>query len=116
MSKKPDVTLGLATGIKYWLVFMLGFALLRYSPLLSITFGAIGGIASGMIAAWLKPKDSYEPTKAEQQVKAEKEGQEETVAEPPRRARFRKYGTPTARHQQQSRGRRRFGWLFRRKA
>jgi hypothetical protein len=94
---------------------MLGLAVLGYSPFLSITFGAIGGIASGMIAAWLKPKDAYEPTKAEQQAKAETEGQEEPVAKPAPQPRFRKYGTSTARRQHQSRGRRHFGWFFRRK-
>lgn len=117
MSKKPDANVGLATGVKYWLVFMLGLALLGYGPLLSISFGAIGGVASGMIAAWLKPKDEYEPTKAEQQAKEDKdEGKEEKpVVEPTRRARFRKHGTPVARRQHQSRGQKHFGWLFRRK-
>ncbi|PSB26019.1 hypothetical protein [Stenomitos frigidus] len=116
MSKKPDFDVGLATGVQYWLVFMLGLAVLGYSPLLSITFGAIGGVASGIIAAWLKPKASYVPTKAEKQTKEEEEGKEvTTVVEPKRRSRFRKYGTPVARRQHQSRGRRHFGWLFRRK-
>ena len=115
--KKPDFDLGLRTGVCYWLVFMLGLAVLGYRPFLSITFGALGGIASGMIAAWLKPKDAYVPTKAEKQAKEdEEEGKEEiAIVEPARRVRFRKYGTPVTHRQHQSRGRRYFGWLFRRR-
>lgn len=116
MSKLPDANLGLSTGVKYWLVFMLGFAVLGYGPFLSISFGAIGGIASGIIAAWLKPKDAYVPKQAEPHMKENPdEDAEKTAAEPVRRVRFRKYGTPTVRRQHQSRGRRHFGWLFRRK-
>lgn len=116
MSKQPDVNLGLSTGVKYWIVFMLGLAVLGYSPFLSISFGAIAGLASGMIAAWLKPKDAYMPTKAEQQIKAEKESSEESPTdEPVHRARFRKYGTPAVRRRHQSRGQRHFGWLFRKR-
>ena len=114
---KPDFDLGLATGVKYWIVFMLGLAVLGYSPYLSITFGAIGGIASGIIAAWLKPKDAYKPTPEEKQAKEDEEGGKAiaTVVEPTRRVRFRKHGTPVARRQHQSRGLRHFGWLFRRR-
>ncbi|MBW4695508.1 MAG: hypothetical protein KME27_27480 [Lyngbya sp. HA4199-MV5] len=116
MSKLPDTNLGLATGLKYWLVFMLGLAVLGYGPILSITFGAIGGIASGIIAAWLKPKEIYVPKTAEPRVKETPEGKaEQTVDEPVRRARFRKYGAPAVQRQHQSRANRRFGWLFRRK-
>lgn len=116
MSKQPDANLGLSTGVKYWIVFMLGLAVLGYSPFLSISFGAIGGIASGMIAAWLKPKDAYVPSKAEQQVKEETaEKAENPIVEPVHRVRFRKHGTPAVRRRHQSRGQRRFGWLFRKK-
>ena len=117
MSKRPDFDEGLETGVKYWIVFMLGLAVLGYTPLLSITFGAIGGIASGIIAAWLKPKDAYKLSEAKKQANEdEDEGKEvETIVEPTRRVRFRRHGTPLVRHQHQSRGRRRFGWLFRRR-
>lgn len=117
MAKKPDLDVALATGVKYWLVFMLGLAVLGYSPFLSITFGALGGIASGMIAAWLKPKDEYMPTQAERQAKESETAKEEQKAiEPLHRARFRKYGLPTARRQHQARGTRNFGWLFRKRS
>jgi hypothetical protein len=117
MSKKPDNNLGLATGLKYWLFFMVGLAVLGYTPFLSITFGALGGIASGVIAAWLKPKETYIPTPAERQAKEEEEATEETSAiAPTRRARFRKYGMPAARRQHQTRGSRNFGWLFRKRS
>ncbi|MBW4471656.1 MAG: hypothetical protein KME45_14790 [Stenomitos rutilans HA7619-LM2] len=116
MSKLPDANLGLSTGLKYWLVFMLGLAVLGYGPILSITFGAIGGIASGIIAAWLKPKDVYVPKPAEPHVKEASEGKaEKTVDEPVRRVRFRRYGTPAVQRQHQTRANRRFGWLFRRR-
>jgi hypothetical protein len=117
MSKKPDVNLGLATGLKYWLFFMVCLAVLGYTPFLSITFGALGGIASGAIAAWRKPKETYIPTPAERQAKEEEEAKEETtVTQPARRARFRKYGMPAARRQHQARGSRNFGWLFRKRS
>lgn len=117
MSKLPDANLGLSTGLKYWLVFMLGLAVLGYGPILSITFGAIGGIASGIIAAWLKPKDIYVPKPAEPHVSETPDGKAEKAVDAPpvRRARFRKYGTPAVQRQHQSRANRRFGWLFRRK-
>jgi hypothetical protein len=115
--KKPDYDEGLKTGVKYWIVFMLGLAVLGYSPFLSISFGAIGGIASGIIAAWLKPKDAYKPTPEERQAKEnEEEGKAiATTVEPTRRNRFRRYGTSATRRQHQSRGQRHFGWLFRRR-
>ncbi|XHX78214.1 MAG: hypothetical protein RBJ76_27925 [Stenomitos frigidus ULC029] len=117
MSNKPDNNLGLATGLKYWLVFMVGLAVLGYTPFLSITFGALGGIASGVIAAWLKPKETYVPTPVERQAKEDEEAKEGTTAiAPAPRARFRKYGTPGARRQQQARGSRNFGWLFRKRS
>lgn len=113
MSKKPDINVGITAGVKYWLFFMLAFALLSYGPFLSITFGAIGGIACGTIAAWLKPKDEYAPTPAEQKAKHD----EETKApEPPRRVRFRKYGTAPVQRQHQKRGIRPIGWFFRKKS
>ncbi|NEQ49306.1 MAG: hypothetical protein F6K11_04115 [Leptolyngbya sp. SIO3F4] len=50
--------------LRIWLVFLLMFALLGYSVTASILFGAMGGFAGGVVAAWWhapggepKPKD-----------------------------------------------------------
>lgn len=51
--------------LRIWLVFLLIFALLGYSVTASILFGAMGGFAGGLVAAWWrapggepKPKDN----------------------------------------------------------
>ncbi|MEM9486645.1 MAG: hypothetical protein AAGA83_23475 [Cyanobacteria bacterium P01_F01_bin.116] len=38
--------------LRLWLVFLLIFALLGYSVTASILFGAVGGFAGGVVAAW----------------------------------------------------------------
>lgn len=38
--------------LRLWLVFLLIFALLGYSVTVSILFGAMGGFAGGVVAAW----------------------------------------------------------------
>lgn len=43
---------GITTGLKFWLLFFLGFALVGYPPGLSVILGFIGGVATG----WLKAR------------------------------------------------------------
>ncbi|MGD1856178.1 MAG: hypothetical protein ACFB2W_18200 [Leptolyngbyaceae cyanobacterium] len=40
------------TALRMWLIFLLIFALLGYSVPASILFGAVGGFAGGVVAAW----------------------------------------------------------------
>jgi len=42
--------------IRTWLVFLLVFILLDYSTGVSMLFGAIGGIAGGVVTAWWQIK------------------------------------------------------------
>ena len=42
--------------IRTWLVFLLVFILLDYSTGVSMLFGAIGGVAGGVITAWWQIK------------------------------------------------------------
>jgi hypothetical protein len=42
---------GITTGLKFWLLFFLGFALLGYTPELSLVLGLIGGLATGYLNA-----------------------------------------------------------------
>ncbi len=48
---------GIDAGLKYWLFLLLGFALLRYQPSMSIFLSAIGGFGGGWIVAWWKTKE-----------------------------------------------------------
>ena len=48
---------GLSAGLKFWLFFMLSFALAGYPITLSIFYGALGGLAGGWIFAWWKSKE-----------------------------------------------------------
>jgi hypothetical protein len=43
---------GITTGLKFWLLFFLGFALTGHPPDLSVVLGLIGGLATG----WLKSR------------------------------------------------------------
>ncbi len=38
--------------LRIWLIFLLVFILLGYSVIVSILFGAVGGFAGGLVAAW----------------------------------------------------------------
>jgi len=53
---------GFSTGLKVWMLFLLTFALLGYSVLLSIFLGALAGLAAGIIAAGLQSKETSEAT------------------------------------------------------
>ena len=110
MAVKPDSKMGFSAGVKYWLFFMLCFVFLGYTPFLSITFGAIGGLAGGMIVAWLNPKEDY-VTIEEKQAK-----EEENLPEPTgKRVRFSKYQALPTRRLRPSRTIHRLTSLFRRK-
>ncbi len=100
---KPDGWDGFTTGLTHWLLFMLAFTALGYSPFLSITFGAIGGIASAVITDWLKGgaiKVSSLPTRTMP------DAAEKAKRIPPFRQRV------MGRKRRKTRSQRRFGWLF----
>jgi hypothetical protein len=46
------------TGIRFAIVFIIGFALLGYPPLLTLLLGAIAGGAGGVFGAWWQAKDT----------------------------------------------------------
>jgi hypothetical protein len=48
---------GFKAGLKYWLIFLLGFYFLGYRAELSILFGGLGGVAGGFLAAWWQTKE-----------------------------------------------------------
>jgi hypothetical protein len=109
---KPDGWEGFTTGLTYWLLFMLAFTALGYSPFLSITFGAIGGIASAVITDWVKggaikvnvlPSAADAPAKASPKKRTRPFQQRQSIGRLGRRKR---------RHRQ-TRSQRRFSWLFR---
>jgi hypothetical protein len=70
MTLKPDVEAGLSAGVKCWLFFMISLFLLRYDPMLSITLGALGGLAGGFVEACLKAKPDDGPAKEDKPVEA----------------------------------------------
>jgi hypothetical protein len=53
---------GIGFGIKMWILFMVTFGVLGYSTGLSILFGVIGGIASGLTYMWWHILDVPEQT------------------------------------------------------
>jgi len=44
-------------GLRAWLFFLFCFFILGYSPAMSILLGAVGGLATALIAGWWKTKD-----------------------------------------------------------
>lgn len=61
MSQTPPdsygISAGFSAGLQIWLLFLLGFLLVGYSPILSILLGAIAGLAGGLVFAWWKSKE-----------------------------------------------------------
>lgn len=60
---------GVPAGLKIWLVFLIGFILLGYPIIPSIVFGAVTGLAGGMLTAWWntpggEPKPQPKPESA----------------------------------------------------
>jgi hypothetical protein len=52
---------GFEAGLRYWLVFLLGFFLLGYSAQYSIFLGGLAGLAGGILAAYWKQKELPPP-------------------------------------------------------
>jgi hypothetical protein len=129
MVQKPNLQEGLSAGTVYWIFFMLGFKLLGYSNDLSIGFGAIAGLAAGVIAAWWSPTEEREKPKKEPEVarfsrikrllqreaKSDTDQSETATSKPTER--FPEYSIMgiRRRRKRQRRATRRFAWWFRKK-
>lgn len=62
---------GFAAGLKYWLVFLLGFYLLGYSAIASIGLGALAGFAGGLVVAYWRSKERPPAPVVEQMLSEE---------------------------------------------
>jgi hypothetical protein len=114
MAVRPSVDAGFKSGLKYWLFFMLALAALGYEPLLSISLGALGGLAVGIIVSWSKAAEDGLPDRANEGIpKWLQVPTTPAVPESDRRVRFRRYRTGMFGVRQQTTANRRFGWLFR---
>ncbi len=80
-------------GIKLWIVFLIGFALLGYWVPLSIGLGAIAGLSGGLIASYRKQAQPLPPEQKSQRDliprlslgrKALEDGDEKAIARPRR--------------------------------
>ena len=64
--RRQPLSKGFSTGLKIWLLFLIGLFGMGYSAPLSIFLGAIGGLASSLIVDWWQSKDEKtEPDKKE---------------------------------------------------
>jgi len=118
MAQQPDTSAGFASGILYWLMFTVGFALLGYPPILCITLGFLAGITTGVITAWLQAEERDAPANSEEAKPSESASQQTGIA--PSSDRFQQYGLTGLRPRRPQSHRRRpavrrFGWLFQRK-
>lgn len=113
MALRPSTGVGFSAGVKYWIFFLLALTIAGYQPFLSITLGAIGGLAAGVIAAWSKPEQYISAAQVEEATKAVAPPSPEPFAI--ERIRFRRYGGSSIRKHRELRAIRHFGWLFRRK-
>lgn len=66
---------GIDAGLKYWLIFMLGFLFLGYSAPISILLGCIAGIGSGWIIAWWRSDEALQTQLSEEIVEVEEREQ-----------------------------------------
>ena len=66
---------GIDAGLKYWLIFMLGFLFLHYSAPISILLGCIAGIGGGWIIAWWRSDEALQTQLSEEIVEAEEREQ-----------------------------------------
>lgn len=48
---------GIDAGLRYWLVFLIGFSLIGYQAPMSILLGAIAGVGGGWMTAWWESKE-----------------------------------------------------------
>lgn len=51
-SAKPKADDGFIAGLQFWLIFLVGFVFLGYPIVLGIVFGAVAGMAGGIIVTW----------------------------------------------------------------
>lgn len=110
MGYKPDWKAGIPAGIRYWIYFMIGFALLGYGWVPSIAFGALVAASVMVIAAWWNAKEDVSPDKSALQ----KDPEEPVTPElPTQRVYFRK--TRGLGRLRPIRAPRPFSWLLRRK-
>jgi hypothetical protein len=105
--QKPGVSEGFIVGLRFWLFFLVVFALIGYSAFMSILLGAIGALAAGFIQAWNTSK-ATDPAKPEADAsKVVPEGEIDDA--PPRKQRSRykqkKQRKPPQRPQRRSRQR-----------
>jgi hypothetical protein len=115
MALQPNASTGFSTGSKVLIVAMLGFYFLGYSVFISICLGLVAGLTSGFISSW---KNAYEDfVTPEPAAYTPKPKPEATVVEATsyQRPEMRPgFGVkPVRRKKYQTRGQRRFGWLFR---
>ncbi|MDZ8186143.1 MAG: hypothetical protein RMX96_14975 [Nostoc sp. ChiSLP02] len=87
---------GVETGLKYWLVFMLGFVALGYPAPMSILLGGMAALGGGWISAWWGSK---EETKTQLQVE---DSQEAEIEQPNERINKRQRRRPTRRSRRSS--------------
>jgi hypothetical protein len=66
---------GIDAGLKYWLIFMLGFLFLGYSAPISILLGCIAGIGGGWIIAWWRSDEALQTQLSEEIVEVEEREQ-----------------------------------------
>jgi len=114
MAQIPDVSAGFAGGVKFWLFLTIGLALLGYAAWLSIVLGAVGGLAWGLVVAWLNSQDDGVVVKASQPTDGEASASREVMVEKEEtKPRFQEYGLTGLRPRRPNRAARRFGWMFR---
>ncbi|MFE4105597.1 hypothetical protein [Almyronema epifaneia] len=56
-------------GLKIWLTFLLGLLVVGYPIVPSILFGAIGGVAGGLVSAWWQTPGGVPTAEAENPLK-----------------------------------------------
>lgn len=88
---------GINIGLRLTILFILAFALLGYPPELALVYGAVGGVAGGVVGAWwlakdtagqLSEGDALSPfTKAQQRLLAWRERRRQTIKQRSRPAR-----------------------------
>jgi hypothetical protein len=110
MAVKPDWKKGYTAGLKYWLILMVSFFLLRYDPPLCIALGAVGGAAVSIIASWWNAREDDVPEKQREKSLLEDRA---VMEAPTARVRFRRYGSTGLRQRLQVATTRRLSWLLR---
>jgi hypothetical protein len=86
---------GIDAGLKYWLIFMLGFLFLGYSAPISILLGCIAGIGGGWIIAWWRSQEALQTQLPENVL-------EEDTEQPSDRAAKRRTKKPSRRFRRAS--------------